>query len=162
MYVERMIGALRGDLELRIAGEAGLPFGLADGIGLIVKRVLTGLLELLLVGMAPERNRTVVEHPLLGRVDERTRVMRIVMPELLRDRRVRVRGKVELPINRHGSRVRRQQHACAVDLRIAQLVHLRVLACERFGHFDQREVGRTVSGVTHDPRAKAPCRHFAA
>ena len=98
MHVERVIGALRGDLELRIAGEAGLPFGLADRIGLIVKRVLPGLLELLLVGVAPERNRAVVEHPLLGGVDEHTRVVRIVMPELLRHRRLRIRGRSNSPL----------------------------------------------------------------
>ena len=45
VHVERVIGAFRGDLELRIAGEAGLPFGLADGISLIVKRVLPGCLN---------------------------------------------------------------------------------------------------------------------
>ncbi len=61
--VERMIGALGRDLELGIARESLLPFRPAERIRAVVQRVLARLLELLLVGVAPQRDRAVVDAP---------------------------------------------------------------------------------------------------
>ena len=106
--------------------------------------VLPGLLELLFVRVAPERNRAVVEHPLLGGVDERSGVMRIVMPEFLRRGRLWVRREVELAVIAIVRENGASSTRAPLISPIAQPVDFRMLSSERFGHLDQRKVGRTV------------------
>ena len=60
-------------------------------------------------------------------------MMRIVMAELLRRRRVRIRREVELAVDRHRPRERRQQHAGAVDLVPQPALQLRMLSANGSG-----------------------------
>src|SRR5687768_4410097 len=81
--MERVIRPLRRDLELGVRRKPLLPLLAPDRIRAIVQAVLPWLLELLFVGMAPERHGAVVEHPLLTRVDDRFWMVRIVVAEFL-------------------------------------------------------------------------------
>ena len=140
MNVERMVVALNRNHEIPVLGKAPLSFGTRDRVSNKVSLVRAGLREPLAVAMTPHHHRGVVQNPLFGRVRQHARTLRIGRHELAGAARFGVRRQVELGVDAHRVRERRDEHAHALVRAPGQVLELRVSLGIGLGDLDAGKV----------------------